>query len=154
MELLVAALHGKCNLLRKLLEKPGVDVNATAEYKTKDGEAVQTTSLLAAVRNSQQEAVELLLDRPWRRMMISRLLRRMTMTLKTSESTSEMGLSCARQCKSGWATHLIREGTPQNKGPRFATSGELNTYVAKYSSRVGHAVRTRPTPPKTRVKVC
>ena len=102
----MAALHGKCNLLRKLLEKPGVDVNATAEYKTKDGEAVQTTSLLAAVRNSQQEAVELLLDRPWRRMMISRLLRRMTMTLKTSESTSEMGLSCARQCKSGWATHL------------------------------------------------
>ena len=51
-------------------------------------------------------------------------------------------------------TPLIREDTPQNKGPSFATSGEFNTYVAKYSRRVGHALRTRLTSPKTRVKLC
>ena len=51
-------------------------------------------------------------------------------------------------------TPLPRERGGQNKGPSFATSGEPHTYVAKYSRRVGHALRTRPTSPKTRVKLC
>ena len=50
-------------------------------------------------------------------------------------------------------TPLIRERGAQNKGPSFATSGEPIRCAAKYSSRVGHAIRTHPVSPKTRLKV-
>lgn len=60
-ELCDAAEVGNCSHLRKLLEKPGTDVNAMAEVKGSNGQTVQEPALLTAVRANQEEAIELLL---------------------------------------------------------------------------------------------